>query len=237
MKRQLSVFTLLLRQTLYKLLAILGIMALAEGILWYFNVRTADFLLFDALDSSGMIWVFGIAFILVTLMLCFTGCDFGNKQSYSLRRLGVSEKNVFLWQCFNNSCCYLLLWGLQLAVVLAQSSVWTLSHGNQQTLMLTAYKSVLLFNLLPLSSVWGWIRNVVIVLGLGICTAQFPYMQRRNKTAIPWIIVTLLSVYACSRRLGVNDIFALVTCILITIGCTAWVLFRVLYIGGREDEN
>ncbi len=197
MRQHLSVLTLLTRSTIYPIAVLLAVMAAVEAVLFSLAMGANGTLsLTGMIRSSRIVWVFGAAFLLLTVLLCRTGCEFGSRQGYTLRRLSISERAVFVWQWGYNTACYLLLWWWQALIAFALC-LWYASQAGpelvgSQTIFLAFYRSGLLHSLIPLEEVSRWVRNGVMALGLGACAALEPFLQRRK--GLPWEILAPVSL-------------------------------------------
>lgn len=198
MRRYVSVLKLFARSTALWMLLVLVAMAAGEWLLFSAGLQSGAVTFDEAVEQSGMYWAFGAGFLGVTVLLCSPGCEAGSKVGYTLRRLSVSEKTVFLLQSGYAFLCYLLLWGVQLMVVLfcwnSYAEINPADVGGQ-TLFLSFYRSKQLLPLLPFDFVSLWIRNFVLMAGLSLTTAQLPFTQRRNGKMFwifPMVILTLL---------------------------------------------
>jgi len=104
MRAHLSVLMLIARSTIYKILALLLLMAGAEWFQfrWALNFALAGTdaglgmkALEDVIASSRVAWAFAVCFLIISVLLSMTGCEFGSRPGYTLRRLSVSERSVF----------------------------------------------------------------------------------------------------------------------------------------------
>lgn len=189
MKRYLSIFQLLARSSLYRLLALFLLMGLIQFGL-FSNVLSAQVSLRScnlesAIADARLSWVFTLGALLSFILLAAVGCDLGSRQRYTLRRLPVSEKKLFLCQSVYNSLSYFLLLAAELLITLLLCKLY-LAKGdpdliNSQTLMLASYRSPFFHALLPLSDQLLWWRNLLLILSMGIVTALIPYHQRRSR--------------------------------------------------------
>ena len=122
MRRHLSVLGLWARCSLYKILGVIAVMCTAEYMLFYFNMKR-EITVYEAtytfsrpemlIDRSGVFPCFAAAFIIITLFLIMSGCQFSSKVSYTVKRLSINEKRVFLYQCIYNLFIYALFWSVQ----------------------------------------------------------------------------------------------------------------------------
>ncbi len=220
MKKHLSILMLMSRSTIYKLLGMLLIMAAVEGTLFYFTLgkmmATEIVGLELVLQQSRISWICALSFLLVTVLLCLTGCEFGGRQGYTLRRLSVSQRSVFLWQAFYNICCFFLFWAVQLFIVLALCRLYMERIDppaiSNQTVFLAFYRNDFLHSLLPLADISRYVRNLFLVLGLGIASAYFPIRQRRGGTGVGIIVLSAVTLFFFSHSMGSlgNDILVIV---------------------------
>ena len=211
MKKHLSIFGLFARQTL---LPTLGILILISGIQWIsfqwhlrhaLNAYGADIGgAFPQLEvllprSAANIW-FALGYLLITALLCLIGCQFRTQTNYTLRRLSVGERTVFLWQWLYNALIYLLLWLWQVVLSYGLCLYYLNAAPTEatgvQTLFLAFWRSEFLHALLPLTDVALWVRNGFWLIALSLAAAIFPYRQRRGKYSgsaialIPYVCIT-----------------------------------------------
>lgn len=210
MKRHLSVLMLAARGTVYKFLGLLLMMAAAEGAMftlalkrdWAENPAGLETLLM----RSRVAWACAVCFLLLTALLCRSGCESGSRQGYTLRRLRVSGRAVFFWQSTYNTICFFIFWAAQLFIVLALCALYTLKADpaslTDQTVFLAFYRSGFLHSLLPLEEVSRYVRNVLLVLCLGVSAAAFPFRQRQNKIGGEVIALASLMLVFFSRDMG-----------------------------------
>lgn len=260
MREHLSVLMLMARSTIYKVLGIFFLMAAAEGGLFYLALNRAVATeapgagslemegpqmnitgMEQVFQQSRIIWIFALTFLLITALLCLTGTEFGGKQGYTLRRLSIPERTIFLWQAFYNTCCFFLLWAVQLFIVLALCKLYAEKMDpvavTQQTVFLAFYRNSFLHSLLPLAEISRYARNVLLVLGLGISSAYFPFRQRRGETGVQVIILTAIALIFFSRSMGSlgGDIFVIVLSLWVTASC--WVSTSPLNAAFREEAE
>lgn len=246
MKQHLSVFMLYIRSSVYKVLLLLIGMAAVECAFFWWTLHDAmtmrDSLLaageqFDALredayrhldnimgleailENSYIVYIFIAFSLLITIVLCLIGCERGNKQGYTLRRLSIPESAVVLWQSLCNTCCYFLLWVAQIGIALGLCQ-WYVSKTeavSNQTIFLAFYRNVFLHNVLPLDETSLWVRNVLLLFSFGMASACFSFRQRQGKFAAEIIALFWATLVWCSRDLGsiITDIFAILCCVMV----------------------
>ena len=241
MKKHLSVIMLMARSSIYKVAALLITMAAVEtGLFWYTLQQTeagGSLHLEWAVTESGIGLIFGAAFLLLTYMICRTGSKNGSQPGYTLQRLSISEKTVWIWQSVYNLTCYLLLWAAQILISMVLSRIYLsqtpVTLIGEQTVFLAYYRNDFLHCIMPLDDIWIWIRNGILAAAMAMAAAQYPFRQRRGKAARLVIPMSCGMVAFFSRSLGeiVSDVFG-ITMALIAIGVAVYNVF-----GGETDEE
>ena len=217
MKKYISIVELFARSTIYKIVILLFVMGALQ--VFRFCQVMAEWiplslyeLDFQAVEHHSLEWLIehsnsgvfmAAAFVGMTVILCMNGSDIGSKCSYTLQRLQVTEKTVFVIQSLYNIACYLLLFGAQTVVFLIQSRLYT-QHASivtNQTVFLAVYRSDFMYSVLPLEGSLRVISNILFVAGCGVSAAVFTYLQRRGKVA-----KSLLVICACVMRGFVQEL-------------------------------
>lgn len=211
MKKHLSIPGLFARQTLLPVLGILLLSGTIQTLAFHLSLREAltayaagvgdGFPQLEVLLSRAAVYAwFALSYILITALLSLCGCQFRAQSSYTLRRLSVSERTVFLWQWGYNALIYLLLWLTQTVLSFGLCRYYLAvapeTAISGQTMFLAWWRSEYLHALLPLSDVALWIRNGLLLITLSLAAAIFPYKQRRGKysgSAIALIPYTLIT--------------------------------------------
>jgi len=189
MKRHISYWMLLCRSTVFKMLALFAAMTAVEAGLFFLRGRNAIGLE-QMVDAAWLRWVFGVALIVMTVLLGSVLCESGGKLDYTLRRLRLRRRSLFLWQAVFNFLCLLLLWFVQLFVALLLCRLWMAGQEgvSNQALFLAFYRSDFLHSLLPLEDVSRWVRNVVCFAFVGVASACVPVCHRRGKYNIGGVL-------------------------------------------------
>ena len=154
------------------------------------------------------------------------GLGSNSRYGYTLRRLRISERCVFLWSCACNALCYAVLWCVQIMAAVgaafwnAKSAVYS---AGPQGVFVDFYRSGFLHGLLPLADGYVWARNALFVLALGCVTACIQLGLRRKGSrswlvcmGLTFLLVLNLSVqYTAGRSTG---IFHAITALLVGLG-------------------
>lgn len=240
MKKHLSVFMLMARSTIYKVIGLFVVMAAVGWSLVYFRLKqgaTGDsFNLELVIEESRISLVFAIAFVLITILLSRTGCEFSSKLGYTLKRLSISERWIFFWQSLYNMMCYLMFWMVQVLVVFWFCSLYVKmapeGYVTNQTIFLAFYRSDFLHSLLPMENVIFWVKNIIAVIAMGICSAYLPIAQRRGGKKVEVVLWISTTAVFFVGELGeyLNPVMAIISA-LIGIGAVIFRLFE------KEDEG
>ena len=244
MKKHISFLLLFARATIFPMIALLAVMAAVELTIFCrsldFHIRSADAVnemdsLEKLLDYSNIDIIFGLAFLVLTVLLCLPGCRLGSRTDYTFSRLSLDERTIFWWQTGYNAACYLMLWAAQLAVTLACCSLY-FAHAPEhaytaQSLYLAAYRSPLLHALLPLDDLFLWLRNLGMLAGLALSTARVPLCRRQGRAPIA-VVIMALTMYLFPRALGSSSLDAITLWPI--VGVISGTLWAVLH---KEDED
>lgn len=235
MKQVCSVFMLLARSSVYKIMAILAAMAAAECALFGAALQRGvpeeeGAGLELLLRASGVLWAFGAAALAVTVVLALTGCAFSTKTGYTLRRLSVSERQIACLQMVYNLLAYLILWGAQLAVAWGLCRWFAAACPDQmssQTIFLAFYRSSFLHPLMPLQNGPLWACNGLVLVTLAVTAAAFPYRQRRGRRRL--IVLPLafgLAAATYPSVLGEDHSIMLWLCCPVLLGAAVYSLWE-----------
>ena len=185
MKKHSSVFMLMARSTIYRVLGLLILMAVAEAGLFWLRLQQGaidgNFSLEAIISESRLSWACAAFFLFVNVILSWGSYTISD--AYTAARLSVSGKAVYLWQCIYNSLCYLLFWMVQILIGIGLCRVYEAmapaEFVSNQTVFLAFYRSKFLHSFLPFEDTWVWIRNILLVVALGICSSRIPGKNRK----------------------------------------------------------
>ena len=185
MKKHSSVFMLMARSTIYRVLGLLILMAIAEAGLFWLRLQQGaidgNFSLEAIISESRLSWACAAFFLFVNVILSWGSYTISD--AYTAARLSVSGKAVYLWQCIYNSLCYLLFWMVQILIGIGLCRVYEAmapaEFVSNQTVFLAFYRSKFLHSFLPFEDTWVWIRNILLVVALGICSSRIPGKNRK----------------------------------------------------------
>ena len=237
MKRYLSVFEMITRSSIYKVLLVIVAMVATEIVFFYNAFSAQEGVSFEFyVDKSYYSIIFQVAYILVTIMIVLPGMNIGSIQSYTLQRLSIKESRIFWVQALYNLCAYVLLWGVQLAVILGsfvyyQNSLPEGAIVSNQTLFLAFYRGMFMHSILPLEDGPGWWVIVLIAITTTFAAANFTRLQRVGKFGFELLIMIAAVCVYFPRPLGYDLSF-----ILVAIGvvyAVMWLRWGMNRLGGE----
>lgn len=208
MKKYLSTCMLIVRSSIYPVLGVLLGTVSANTVLFFLrDWWQAD--LYQALNWS--LWSILPGFLLLTVFLARALCRGKGQLSYTMRRLRISDKTVFWLQAGYNAVCFALYFMAQALCYVILGALYGSAHpeAGHQTLFVTAYQHELFHAVFPLENTLGWVCNGILLAGLGICTAAYPFRQRRGRRSIctylmAGVVVFYLFIIGEEHHLGVS---------------------------------
>lgn len=210
MKKHLSVFSLLARESIYKIFLLWIFSFATQAIIFMIQIEkqlSAELpSIKNTFEGAFIHIIFFIFFVIMLLLLTKTGMQFSSKTGYTLRRLRISEKSVFLWQSLYNFIMVFLtlLFEIALCFILANAAANKLPSQfiTHQSVYIAFYDCAFLQNLFAGVDTARIIRNIITVISLALNCAAFSYLIRRNKKLYSLIIVIALSfsIFAVSPQ-------------------------------------
>lgn len=204
MKRHKSVLQLYVRSSFHWIIAVCALLAGAEFLRFRYTFQKLFrqheageiFVLVPerVIEMAHLEYFFLTAIAFVTIILLLSGRNNSSKQEYTLYRLGIQQKYVFLWQAIYGSLSYMFLWAVQavVAVALCMYFVKTADSSmvTHQTLFLTFCRNEFLSFVLPVHDALGGVAHVSMYLALAWSVAYEIYCNRRGKRSLwLWIVV------------------------------------------------
>lgn len=241
MKRYISVFEMIIRSSFYKVLGILASLSVLELGTFYIAMQqplaSIQPNLEELVAQSHFMYMFAIAYLLITVVLVLSGTNIGSMQGYTLQRLRIKEKRVFLLQCIYNILCYVLLWATQVGVLLAASNYY-MTHKTDailtnQTVFLAFHRNDFMHSILPIQDTLNWVLLFAIIVCTGSFAADFTRMQRRGKVA--WILIIFVAIAFVSFPRGLEE--EPIILIIGMIAYSAFICLRNIFYRGEEDES
>lgn len=145
-------------------------------------------------DSLKGVFIGGIIFLVAFLYRM-------NGGGYTLRRLRISERTVFLWHVLSCFFCFVILWMAEIAILTALCRYFltqeVASGLSNQALFLAFYRNEFLHSILPLESVSRWIYLFFAFASLAFVTAGAVVRKRygrniRNNAPLSVTVVAMV---------------------------------------------
>ena len=226
MKKQVSVLGLHARAALNRLLPVaLGMLVVELICVGLCIAHETALMLSGSVLEKALYYPFRVGILALQVLLA---SSFGSnsRYDYTLRRLQVSERCVFLWSCVCNALCFAVLWCVQIMAAVG-AAFWNAKSAGYaagpQGVFVDFYRSGFLHGLFPLADGYVWARNLIFVLALGCVTACMQ-LGMRKKGSRGWLVcmgMTFLLVlnpsvqYTAGRSTGV---FHAITALLVGLG-------------------
>ncbi len=236
MKKYLSVFYLTARESIYKI----SLLWLISGILQ--SVSLAVFLVTQPTlpkvslfsEKAYLPVFFSVTLVLTAVLLAKTGMQFNSKTGYTLRRLLVSEKAVFVLQTVYNFMMLfiLLLFEVLLIFLLLTAGKNALSEEfiSVQTEYKAFYGDLFIHNLFAGRDVLRIARNILTLFSLGINLSAFSFLFRRNQKWLGAVIMIAVAVIVFVSKPSISsfesDIFLLTPSVMFICMAAVTVLIK-----------
>lgn len=234
MKKYLSVFMLMVRSSIYRLmLLMLGAIAAFAALFMLLGVPDTQGL--EAAVSNSH---FGIAAAVVlalwTLELCLSCCDLGAKSSYTLSRLNISSKKVFFVKLAHDLLSYILLWAFLITLCYGICLLYSVAVRplSSQEIMLCFYRDGLFHALLPMRDGIGWLKLALTLIALAVCSAASPMNRKNHVNILPSAVCVAIQLFMFDG--GIGDLGTAFIFSLVCVGVAAFTLMDVL---GEEDGD
>lgn len=197
MRRYCSVLGLAARCTFWKVLAATLVSCGVEAALLFStlarwgperNPLSLEGLLFH----SRAFLCFGPGLVLICALLAlWEGTGSGSQTGYTVRRLRVGESRLTLLWGGYGVLCLVLYWAAHLGTVLALCAA-AAPHLSERAasplaLFLACWRSPYLHALLPLTDLPLLVRNLLLLAGLGLNTANCAHQSRHGRRAWAWM--------------------------------------------------
>lgn len=204
MKKQGSIWMLLVHSTLYKLLAVWAVVAGVQTVLFVQAVRKASILQNSTLEGaslamealvaqSHMAVVFGVGLVLTALVLALIAWRDG--AGLTLCRLRTTPRAVYLCHTGCAFLCFVLYWALQ-AVLVAALARWVGSLEGAaigpQDFFLACWRSRFLHGLYPLMDWAVFCKNLALLGLLAVVVAHMPCPAAKRNFPKASLLVSIL---------------------------------------------
>ena len=199
MRKHLSIMMLAARLTVLRVFGLLAAMSsIQTGLFLWAMKRNPEQKLVPLLTDSGLQWVLLLGFVILCRILCSCADGSGGSKSvYTMRRLAVSELTTTGWWALHYSLMFLVFWLWEALTMLGLCMIYVNrmpEAAGPQTVFIACYQAGVMHQLIPLDDISGWIRNGVMVLGLGICSSAFAYHGRHGARGMAIWFMAIVTV-------------------------------------------
>ena len=232
MKKDLSVLMLLVRNSFWRVIGVILVMIMIDGFMFFADVDLLhgnSISLEELLKDKPFLMGFMIALLWITNTLTLFGSGKINKEFYTLKRLQLSESQIWFWQALYHTLCYLLLFIAEITFLLFLGRYYVTTSTYKavgSTSMLRMFSTNhFLYNLLPYHNLLRWFRNLVMVVGLGITSATEPVANRRGISTYlygPQLLLTVI-VLIIDVRFWLFDLLVILLSGFITVKVICYV--------------
>ena len=181
MRRYTSVLMLGARGVVVPLLAILLLMGAAEAGLVFWEL-SRGWILERFWSESHVVWAYRAALVLLAAACCVHVSDLGGSRVYyTMHRLRISEwtATVLLGLCYG--AAFVVLWVVQAGILTAVTAYNASCAGaGSQAVFLISWCDDFFHAMLPLGQWTGYVRQLLLSLGVGMSCAVWSFWRRRS---------------------------------------------------------
>ncbi len=241
MKKHSSVWMLLVRSTLYKLLPVWAAAAGLQSLLFIRTVRQLSVMPDVVLELDSVIrqshaqFIFGVGLMATALILSLIEWEQG--AGFTLARLRVRPRTVYLCHAGYAFLCFLMYWAVQALLMLVLARWFGGRVGENfgpQGFFLACWSSRFLHGLYPLTDWAGLAKNLLIAAVLAAFTGRLPRPNTAEKRRFPKgvLMLSILAAWMFPTTFTTADTLSA----LLAAGA-ALVLANSLYAICRKEEQ
>ena len=226
MRRYTSVLMLGARGVVLPLIAILLLMGAAEAGLVFLEL-SSGWSLEWFWQESHVVWAYRAALVLLAVTCCIHVSGLGGSRVYyTMHRLRITEwtVTVLLGLCYG--AVFVVLWAVQVGILTAVTAYNAARAGAvPQAVFLLSWNDDFFHAMLPLDQWTGYVRQLLLALGMGMSCAVWSFWRRRNSfgyAAPVAVIAAAMFTGWCCRNFMVDICLGVGMCLL-TIGSLCFV--------------
>ncbi len=213
MKKHLSVFSLTARESIYRIFFVYLLSGIVQAAAFIFMAEKLAGIqevpsINDVFNLSYIRYIFFVFLLIIFILLSKTGMQFSSKTGYTLRRLNITEKSVYIWQSVYNFIILLItvLFEVVLCFFLSSAAARILPEEfiTGQSIYIAFYENYFLQNLFAGRDIVRIVRNILALISLSVNFAAFSYLFRRGKKWIGAVIVTAVSFILFVRNQDIS---------------------------------
>ncbi len=247
--REISLWALWGRRSIYKLGFLFLLMASAEFLLFWRTLegRRQQGAVYDQSQSfekifqySGAEILFVAVFCLVCLVLGWNASGArGSRPGYTLARLRVTGRHLFWSRTAYNFLCLVLLFAVQIGIVLGMCRMYRERMPEEfltpQLEFLAFYRVRFLHGLLPLADGGKWAKNLLLLSALSMEEASEDNLGRGYKN--PVFFLSMVICWAATGDVGFRISELWLEAVLVIVIVVAAVRGRGVQVSGKEEEE
>lgn len=181
MRRYTSVLMLGARGVVMPLIGVLLLMSAAEAGLVFWEL-SGGWILERFWSAGYVVWAYRAALVLLAAACCVHVSGLGGSRVYyTMHRLRISEwtVTVLLGLCY--TAAFVVLWAVQAGILTAVTAYCAARAGaGAQAVFLISWNDDFFHAMLPLGQWTGYVRQLLLALGMGMSCAVWSFWRRRN---------------------------------------------------------
>ncbi len=244
MKKYISVFCLIMRESFFKIFALIVLALVLQVSLVFFCTPIAAGEEIPSVtavfDMSKIHIVFCVLITALAVLLCKTGMQFRTSVGYTLKRLRIREESIFFIQSLYNFIIIAIAVCLEvvLCFYLASFAADNLPDKfiTSQSVYLTIYKNQFIQNLFAGRDVLRIIRNILGMLAFSCNCGALSFLYRRGKKWFGIVIILpvffrMLNPDGLALSDTVTDVIIISVFSVLLVSAVA-----VIFMGREQDE-
>ena len=159
---------------------------------------------------------FAIGFAAIAAVMGLTGCGYGAKSGYTVRRLRVKESRATLLWGIYHAALLVAFWAalaaamyIALRLRMGMETPASADSCGPQSMLLLCYTDTFMHHLVPLRDAAMWALGAASVLAVGFGSVLFAYRQRRGQFSILILVAVAATILSFFYGIGSNMLFVL----------------------------
>ena len=203
MKKYLSVFSVIARESIWRITFLWIASAVLQTVFFYKTMlsesqgfRLVEQAFMPATDSIKVPMLFALTILLTGALLMKTGMDFRTRTGYTLRRLRITENQVYLLQSLYNCLMLFILFLFEVALCFVfvnwGTTFFEPEFITNQTVYLAFYSSEFLSDMFAGRDIINLLRNLLMIASMGFNISCFSHMWRRGRKHILGVLLLII---------------------------------------------
>ena len=148
--------------------------------------------------------------------MSLTGCGYGVKSGYTVRRLRVKESRAALLWGIYHAALLVVFWAalaaamyIALRLRMGMETPASADNCGPQSMLLLCYTDTFMHHLVPLRDAAMWALDAASVLAVGFGSVLFAYRQRRGQFSVLILAAVAATILSFFYGIGSNMSFIL----------------------------